>query len=324
MVRGSTALLLAIVLSCGGSVTGAKTTAPGTTAAVETTNPTTTSTTLVAATTTISVAPLGLITTTGVPVAFLRATLAGHIVLTPCGNEVLLRDGAPLGKTTVLIDPGHGGPVDTGAVAPTGLPEKQLNLKVAEAVQVALADWGIVAVLTRTADYSSPLYVRANLADTLGADLMVSIHHNAPNPPASADPGIEVFVQNCSPQSERLGGLLWEYSMDALGEFEVDWVAADDAGVMTVLNSRGDDAYGIIRHPETTTVLIELGYMSNSAEAELHEDPNYSKAVGAALAAAIDLYLTTEERGTGFVEGRIFDPRPGIARDACIDPEMGN
>ena len=153
---------------------------------------------------------------------------------------------------------------------------------------------------------------------------MVSIHHNAPNPPSSSEPGVEVFIQAGSPQSERLGGLLWEYSMDALGEFEVDWVAADDAGVMTVINTRGDDAYGIIRHPETTTVLMELGYMSNRAESDLHEDPLYSGAVGSALADAIDDYLNTKRPGSGFVEGRTFDPRPGIAQEACVDPELGN
>jgi N-acetylmuramoyl-L-alanine amidase len=237
---------------------------------------------------------------------------------------MLLRNGVTLGKTTVMIDPGHGGPVDTGAVAPTGMPEKELNLAVAEAVQVALGARGIVALLTRTADYSSPLYVRANLADTLEVDLMVSIHHNAPSPPPSNEPGIEVFFQDGSSRSQRLGGLLWEHSMDALGEFEVNWVAAEDSGVMTVINTRGDDAYGIVRHPETTTVLIELGYISNRSEAELQASPLYRDAVGTALAEAIDLYLTTVEPGFGFVDGRVFDPRPGIAKDACIDPAMGN
>ncbi|MCZ6457290.1 MAG: hypothetical protein O6650_08590, partial [Actinobacteria bacterium] len=60
--------------------------------------------------------PLGLLTTTGVPVTILAYTPLGYQVLTPCGNEVLLEDGVAFGTTTVVIDPGHGGPVDTGAV----------------------------------------------------------------------------------------------------------------------------------------------------------------------------------------------------------------
>jgi len=286
----------------------------------------TTSTTSASTTTTTLSRPipvLAIITPSGVPAAVLRTLTSGQVILTPCGNERLIRGGAPFGRTSVVVDPGHGGQVDTGAVAPTGLPEKEINLLVAQAVERILIGQGISAVLTRSGDYASPLNVRAHLADTVGADLMVSIHHNAPSPGPSAEPGIEVFVQDGSSRSERLGGLLWEQAMEALDVFEIAWVAADDAGVMTVLNSGGDDAYGIIRHPRTPTALIELGYISNQAEAELYRDPRYVPVAAGAIARAIVKYLQSEDEGSGFVEGRVFDPRPGIAKDACSDPDMG-
>lgn len=244
-------------------------------------------------------------------------------MLTPCGNEILIEDGVAFGATTVVIDPGHGGLVDIGAMARTGVAEKEINLSVAMAVQQLLAERGISSMLTRTADYASPLSVRARLADAVQADLMVSIHHNAPSPGPSPIPGVEVFIQANSSSSRRLGGLLWKRSMQALDAFDLVWVAADDAGVMTVLNSRGDDAYGIIRHPRTPTALIELGYISNPAEAELHQDPMYVPVAAGAIARAISEYLQSDSEGLGFVEGRVFDPEPGVGKDVCIDPDLG-
>jgi len=258
-----------------------------------------------------------------VPVAILESRPLGYQVLTPCGNEMVIEDGVAFGTTTVVIDPGHGGPVDTGAVASTGVAEREINLLVAQAVEQLLLEQGISAVLTRSGDYASPLNVRAQLADSLDAEVMVSIHHNSPSPGPSPIPGVEVFIQANSSSSRRLGGLLWKRSMQALDVFDVVWVAADDAGVMTVLNSRGDDAYGIIRHPQTPTALIELGYISNLAEAELHQDPMYVAVAAGAIAQAISEYLQSDSQGSGFIEGRVFDPEPGVGQDVCTDPDLG-
>jgi hypothetical protein len=92
---------------------------------------------------------------------------------------------------------------------------------------------------------------------------------------------------------------------------------------MTVLNTRGDDAYGMIRHPETPSALVELGYISNPAEAELHLRPAYSWFAAISVATAIERYLETNDTGSGHVEGRVFNPRPSIASDACVDPPLG-
>lgn len=266
--------------------------------------------------------PGALITPSGVTVAVERY-FAGYWITTPCGNEERVSEGTPIDSVDVVIDPGHGGPSDTGAVAPTGLIERDVNLRVALEAESALSEQGISVLLTRTADYGTTLSTRAHLADSLNARAMVSIHHNAPSPSPSPRPGIEIFVQNESAASHRLGGLLWEHGQAGLSSFDVDWVAAADSGVMTVLNTRGDDAYGIIRHPSTPTALIELGHISNRAEAELHETPEYARVAGRAIADAVVAYLTSEALGSGFVEGRVFDPNPGLSGDRCSDPFLG-
>jgi hypothetical protein len=111
--------------------------------------------------------------------------------------------------------------------------------------------------------------------------------------------------------------------MAALSDFEVEWTAAPDAGVLRVLSTRGNDAYGMIRSPRTVSVLAELGYISNPAEAELFATSEYVEAVSDALADAIENYLITEATGAGYVaEPRVFNPQPGIGGSLCVDPRL--
>lgn len=270
-------------------------------------------------------APRGLMTPEGVPVAVLEPAGSGrHWVVTPCGNEAIVTGGLPIRHVEVVLDPGHGGPVDTGAVGSNGLTEKEINLKVSEVAAESLRARGVPTVLTRTGDYATPLGVRANLADTLDATLLISVHHNAPIQAPSPVPGVEVFIEQASADSQRLGGLVYEHLMSALSAFEVDWVAPADAGVMAVLNSSGRDAYGMIRLPDTTSVLAELGYMANPAEAELFARPIYAHAAGRALADAVLDYLKTDKQGSGFREARVFNPQPGVGRALCEETPLGH
>jgi N-acetylmuramoyl-L-alanine amidase len=294
---------------------------------------TTTTTTLVTTTTTASSGPVSssfqtmaadaLVTPTGVVVAVLDQTPAGYLVRTPCGNEALVAAGTPVGGVSVVIDPGHGGQIDTGAVGPNGLIEKHLNLELSQALQAKLIIRGIPVLLTRTGDYASVLGVRAALADHVGADLIVSLHHNAPTPGRSSEPGTEIFIQSESAGSRRLGGLLWSNVVAALSEFDVAWSAAPDAGVLRVLSTRGNDAYGMIRGPETVSALVEVGYISSRPEAELFATNQYVERAAEALADAMEAYLQTDDPGAGFVpEPRVFNPQPGIGGSACNDPDL--
>lgn len=299
---------------------------PGTVETTSTSATSTTTSTIPSEPTTSTTLPwpvLGLVTPNGIPVAVSSSTTEGYNVVTPCGHVALVAEGEPLSEATVVLDPGHGGPVDTGAVGPNGLAEKQINLEVAESASQMLTEHGIDVVLTRTGDYATPLSVRANLADTLKAQLMVSIHHNSPTQPPSDEPGVEIFIQNGSDESARLGGLLWEHTMARLGVFDVAWVAAEDAGVMTVLNTRGSDAYGIIRNPATPTALVEFGYISNPSEADLFATALYPRVAARAITEAVVAFLESDDSGSGFVEGRVFNPSPGISQAVCTDRDLG-
>lgn len=87
-----------------------------------------------------------------------------------------LRLGRPLQDLLVVVDPGH---PPLGASGPTGLTEAEANLGVALILRDLLEADGARVVMTRTADVPVELGARPRLADSLGADLLISIHNNA-------------------------------------------------------------------------------------------------------------------------------------------------
>jgi N-acetylmuramoyl-L-alanine amidase len=262
------------------------------------------------------------LTSTGIPVAVLGQVADGYLVRTPCGAEATVAWGTPLLGADVVLDPGHGGPVETGAVGPNGVVEAQVNLEVARAAATELTRRGVTVVLTRTGDYQVPLSVRAELAGRLAAQALVSIHHNAPDAAPSDRPGTEVYVQDGVDASRRLGGLVWQHVVAALERFDVAWTAAPDAGVLVVRKDTGEESYGMIRYPEVPAVVAELAYLSNPPEAELLATPVYRAAVGQALADAIEGWLHTDAQGSGYVDQvRTFTPSGLTGGTAsCVDP----
>ncbi|MCE2525553.1 MAG: N-acetylmuramoyl-L-alanine amidase [Acidimicrobiia bacterium] len=271
--------------------------------------------------------PVALLTPTGIPVMVIEPTAAGYLVLTPCGNTVEISGGEPIGPVRVVIDPGHGGPVETGTVGPNGLIERDLNLVLSDAVLAELEARGISAATTRTDDYMVQLGVRVELADALESEALVSIHHNGPTWDLQDTPGTEVYVQSESPTearaaSVRLGGLLYEEITKALGTFEdVQWSGLPDGGVKRVLLSDGTDTYALVRHPDTPSALVEYGYLTNASEAELFATDEYIAVAAVATADAIEAYLETDRPGTGFVEEpRYYNPT-GLVIE-CVDPTL--
>ena len=255
------------------------------------------------------------------PVAVIGRAGDGYLVRTPCGNAAEVTGGEPIGDVRVVLDPGHGGRFESGAVGPNGLAEDVLNLTLSRAILAELSGRGIPAATTRTADYGLLLSVRAQLADALGADALISLHHNAPTWDLGNTPGTEVYVQSIDDEtpraaSERLGGLLYEEITLALAMFaDVSWSRVPSAGVLRVLSPDGGDAYGMIRRPAIPAVLVEYGYLSNPSEAALFATEEYISVAAAATADAIEAFLETERPGTGFVERpRRFDPATAPSR----------
>jgi len=77
----------------------------------------------------------------------------------------------------ICVDPGH--EPDFGAIGPTGLKEKDANLRLSLVLKEKLEKKGAQVVLTRHNRHGASLYVRPKIAVLVGADILLSIHHNA-------------------------------------------------------------------------------------------------------------------------------------------------
>ncbi len=81
----------------------------------------------------------------------------------------------PLAGRLIVVDAGH---PPGGACGPTGLCEPEANLAVAQVVQQRLRALGARVVMTRSDSAPVGLWPRVALADSVNADLLVSIHDN--------------------------------------------------------------------------------------------------------------------------------------------------
>ncbi len=79
----------------------------------------------------------------------------------------------------ILVDPGHGGEEDLGALGPDGTPEKQVNLQISRLLAARLEQRGAEVMLTRTTDVEVELAARVRMIQTWQPHLAVSIHYNA-------------------------------------------------------------------------------------------------------------------------------------------------
>ncbi len=174
----------------------------------------------------------------------------------------------------VVLDPGHGGSANGAAYG--GVAEKDLNLAIASQAARLLEEAGLTVVMTRSDDRDVPLYRRSGLANSLGADLFVSVHCNASltNPEARG-----VYTAAAERQSEGwvLAEVLRQTMMDAAG--------AEDMGTEPRPN------LAVLRTAQVPAALVECGYMSTPAELALLAAPDYQLQLAHGIAEGVVTYL---------------------------------
>jgi N-acetylmuramoyl-L-alanine amidase len=82
----------------------------------------------------------------------------------------------PLAGLRIVVDPGH---PPGGATGPTGYTEAEANLGVALRLRTLLQQGGATVLMTRTTDTAVDLSWRPFFADSVDADLLISVHNNA-------------------------------------------------------------------------------------------------------------------------------------------------
>jgi N-acetylmuramoyl-L-alanine amidase len=166
----------------------------------------------------------------------------------------------------ICLDPGHS--PDPGAVGPTGLTEKEVNLKIAEKLKSILKRNRAEVVMTRQGSEGVALYDRPNIAVQKDADLLISIHNNA------LPDGVNPFYNNGTstyyyhPQSLALAR---EIQSELLKRLKLP-----DFGTY----------YGnlvLTRPSQLPAVLVECAFMMIPEQEELLKDDKFQKKCAVAI-----------------------------------------
>jgi len=173
---------------------------------------------------------------------------------------------------TVVLDAGHGGS-DSGAIGVSGKYEKNFNLAVILKVQAILAsDPRLKIVMTRSSDTFPSLSDRYNLANSVKADLFLSVHANS-NTKSTVN-GTEVYYTRA--ESLAFANVVKQYATPATG--------LADRGVL-------QKSLAVTRETKMPAVLFEAGYLSNAAEESKLFSDDFQNRTAAGLAAAVKAYL---------------------------------
>jgi N-acetylmuramoyl-L-alanine amidase len=215
---------------------------------------------------------------------------------------------------TIVIDPGHGGE-NNGALGFNGKYEKEIVLELALTLKERLElATDATVILTRDSDESVPLERRVSAANEAQADLFISLHCNSS---FSRTPfGIETYVLSDKALVEETEKLsrgvvkprgLYASASDgaaaAVVKEMLQYVAQKDAKEFaenvqanmtrrTKAPNRGVKSLPIVvlRGAEMPGVVIEVGFISNPAEADALARPGYRKMLAMSIAQSIIAY----------------------------------
>lgn len=198
----------------------------------------------------------------------------------------------------VVIDAGHGG-ADPGALATTGIYEKDCNLAIALAMKAELETYeGIKVYLTRSQDEWSTNTGRAMTAAALNADFLISVHNNS----GSATNTGALAYRSVNPYYSEATNDMCNLILENLSK-----IGFHNGGVQTRTSTQYDyeDYYTIIAEgvrAGVPSIIVEHCFLSNPMDAALLMDENgklnyaMTTAMGKADATAVASYFSLNKR----------------------------
>jgi N-acetylmuramoyl-L-alanine amidase len=229
---------------------------------------------------------------------------------------------ALLRKRVIVIDPGHGGS-DPGAISASAVYEKTLTLKAARLVQKELLRSGrYIVVLTRNGDQSIPLRDRVAFARAADADLFISLHADAHPDPAVRGASVYTLSKKASDveaaalaerenKADLISGVDLSHEAPEVANILIDLTRRETMNrsaslakllvrhmgkrMALVRNTHRFAGFAVLKAPDVPAVLIELGYTSNRQDRRMLQQESYLKDLAAAIAEAVNAYLTLEE-----------------------------
>lgn len=194
---------------------------------------------------------------------------------------------------TVIIDAGHGGE-DGGTTGITGASESRLNLEISLRLEQIMRFCGIQTVMVRTEDtaiYTEPcetysekkisdLKNRVALADRIRPDMLISIHQNHFPEERFSGPQIFYAKTNGSRNMAQIAQSALETLLNPPSKRPCK--IAQSVYLMDKIQCPG--------------ILVECGFLSNSREEALLQQPDYQKKIICALTCAFTQYIEKGEQ----------------------------
>lgn len=171
----------------------------------------------------------------------------------------------------LLIDVGHGG-YDSGAVGPSGLQEKDVNLNVARKLRQYLPRMGVSVELSRDSDvFVSPWDIRT-MGRSGNYKYLLSIHHNGH--PESVAHGAETFYRY--DKGKDLATIIQREMLITINR--------RDRGV-----KQGN--WIVLDVPNIPAALVEPAFITNPVEEQLLSQEWFLEKEALGLAYAVRLYV---------------------------------
>ncbi len=222
-------------------------------------------------------------------------------------------------KPLIVIDPGHGGQ-DPGAIAADGTQEKNITLAAAKDLKRELEETGRYRVhLTRDRDVFIKLQDRVRIARDKGADLFISLHADSVNKPTVNGASIYTLSNTASDaqtaklaarenQADLIAGVDLSHEDKEVANILIDLAMRDtmnqskffanavvreakNGGIQLLEKPHRFAGFAVLKAPDTPSVLIEMGFMSNSREVSQLASPAYRKKIARAIIEGVDGYF---------------------------------
>ncbi|MBI4301787.1 MAG: N-acetylmuramoyl-L-alanine amidase [Chloroflexi bacterium] len=256
----------------------------------------------------------------------LSLVLGEDLTNIPQTSELVCVEKEP-GERVIVVDPGHGGPFEVGAVhrnawGEADVVEKEVNLKIALVLRDLLSGDGYEVVLTRDGDTGAldpeaadtfsgyrrtraDLQARVDIANSACADLFISVHNNGSTSPGES--GTEVWYSKDRPFAAENLALARLVQANLLAQLREVGYSSRDRGVKDDSNFRvfQGRTYNLFvlgpgrpgaRATQMPGILGESIFVSNDVEASLLQQDRVIEAIAQGYYQSIISYF--EQRNT--------------------------
>ena len=192
--------------------------------------------------------------------------------------------GVSLTGKTVVLDPGA-----TREPGQLGLIESEISYDVAARLADRLRAVGAKVALSRAPDEAPPTADRAALADSVGADLVISLRTESQPTPAAS--GVATYYWG--------GGRVGQHS--ATGERLAILIQREIVARTGLVDCRSHPcSYDLVRLTKMPAVIVSLGHLSNPGDAAQLASGSFRELLAEAVLFAVQrLYLGEDDAATG-------------------------